>query len=67
MNDKMNKKRDTALAKAVRQLCVEEAINGFRNASMSGLCIDGAIEAAVSAIEMVDVEKIIEEFDRSET
>lgn len=67
MNDKMNKKRDTALAKAVRQVCVEEAINGFRNASMSGLCIDGAIEAAVSAIEMVDVEKIIEEFDRSGT
>lgn len=63
----MNKNRDIELAEAIRQVCVDQAKEGFRNASMSGLCAEGAMEAAVSAIQMVNVEKIIDDFDKSES
>ncbi len=59
--------RDIELAEAIRRECVASAREGFREASMSGLCAEGAMEAAVSAIQMVNVEKIIEDFDKSES
>lgn len=48
------------LAREVRDACIEAAREGFRDASMSGLCTEGAMEAAISAIENLDVEKIIQ-------
>lgn len=63
----MNKNRDIELAEAIRQICVDQAKEGFRDASISGLCAEGAMEAAVSAIQRVNVEKIIEDFDKSES
>jgi len=54
------------LAKAIRDECVREARNGFREASMRGLCSEGAMEAAISAIQMVNVEKIAREFGQTE-
>lgn len=56
-----------ALAKAIQEECVKEARNGFRDASIRGLCSEGAMEAAISAIQMVEVEKIVKKFDQSET
>lgn len=47
------------LGERVRQACLKAAKEGFREASMSGLCSEGAIEAAVGAIQSVDVEKIV--------
>lgn len=47
------------LAERIRQACLKAAKEGFREASMSGLCSEGAIEAAVGAIQSVDVEKIV--------
>lgn len=49
------------IAEKVREACIEAAGNGFRDAKMSGLCNDGAIEAAVGAIQSLDLEKIIQE------
>ncbi|CAN5130091.1 hypothetical protein BH23BAC3_BH23BAC3_33300 [soil metagenome] len=54
-----DKKRDLALAEAVRQACLKEAKEGFRDASIQGLCSDGAMEAAVSAIQRLDIEDVI--------
>jgi hypothetical protein len=48
-------------AQIVRDACIRAAEKGFRDASMSGLCSEGAIEAAVSAIQLLDIEKIIAE------
>lgn len=47
------------LAEEVRQACLEAAREGFQDASMSGLCAEGAIEAAVGSIQSVDIENII--------
>jgi formiminotetrahydrofolate cyclodeaminase len=40
------------LTEAVRKACVDAAIDGYERASISGLCHEGAWEAAVSAIRM---------------
>lgn len=53
MND-----RERALAEAVRAACIQAAIEGYENASVSGLCGEGAFEAAVSAIRMVDLDAL---------
>lgn len=51
------------IAEKIRDACIEAAGNGFRDAKMSGLCNDGAIEAAVGAIQSLDLEKIIQELN----
>ncbi len=48
------------LAETIRQACMEAAKEGFMHASMSGLCAEGAMEAAISAIQSLDVEQLIE-------
>ena len=45
-------------AEATRAACKEAAQTAFEEASMVGLCHEGAIEAALSAIEMVDVNEV---------
>lgn len=59
-----NKKEISAdkreLAQAVRDACIEAAREGFKEASISGLCTEGAIEAAISAIQKLEVETIIQ-------
>ncbi|WP_445665845.1 acetyltransferase [Fodinibius sp. AD559] len=47
------------LAELVRKACIEAARDGFKDASMSGLCTEGAMEAAVSSIQELDLERII--------
>lgn len=51
------------MAESIRQACIEAARDGFRDASMSGLCADGAMEAAVSAMQSLDLEKLIQNFE----
>lgn len=50
---------DMELAESVRKACIEAARDGFKDASMSGLCTEGAMEAAVSSIQQLDLESII--------
>lgn len=47
------------IAEAVRAACIQAALDGYRNASISGLCAEGAFEAAISAIRMLDVISLI--------
>lgn len=49
------------LAEAVRKACIKAAREQYHDASADGLCAEGALEAAIGAIEMVDVEQIISE------
>lgn len=46
------------LAEAVRQACLDAAREGFESASLSGLCHEGAVEAALDAIRALDLEKL---------
>ena len=61
--DTANKKD---IAEIVRQSCVEAAREGFRDASMSGLCTEGAIEAAISAIQTLDLDKVVAQYGKSD-
>jgi hypothetical protein len=47
------------VARAIRAACIEAAKQGYENALISGLCEEGALEAALSAIHMVDLEAAI--------
>lgn len=49
------------LAESIRQACIEAARDGFRDASMSGLCSEGAMEAAVGAMQSLDIEQLIKQ------
>jgi len=63
----MNSKRgclnkvEVELAQSVRNACVRTAKKAFEDASISGLCDEGAWEAAIGAIEMLDIETLIRE------
>jgi hypothetical protein len=46
-------RRDATQAEKVRAAVIEAAIAGFEDASMQGLCCEGAWEAAVSAMRLV--------------
>lgn len=43
-----------ALAERVRTACVTAAREGYEQAGMSGLCAEGALEMAISAMERLD-------------
>tara|TARA_R110002124_G_scaffold287287_2_gene472295 strand:+ start:4207 stop:4404 length:198 start_codon:yes stop_codon:yes gene_type:complete len=48
-------------AEIIREACIKAAKEGFTDASISGLCAEGAIEAAISAIQNLNLTKVIEE------
>lgn len=48
------------LAETVREACIEAALAGYESAAMSGLCHEGAWEAAISAIRTADLAAAIE-------
>ncbi len=47
------------LAEKVRQACVKAAKAGFEQARLDGLCAEGAVETAVSAIQNLNLEKLL--------
>lgn len=55
----MTKDEHHRIALAVKQACIEAARQGFEDAAVSGLCREGAIEAGISAIEMVDIDRLV--------
>ena len=52
------------IARQVRNECIQTALSAYENASMSGLCGEGAFEAAVSAMRMLDVDALVARADR---
>jgi len=53
-------KECTDVAERVRNACINAAREGFQDAAISGLCAEGAMEAAISAMQKLDLEKIIQ-------
>ncbi|HET7922092.1 MAG TPA: acetyltransferase [Gammaproteobacteria bacterium] len=45
-----------ALAAAVRAACLEAARAGYEQAAIAGLCHEGAVEASLDAIRMLDID-----------
>ena len=44
---------------ATRQACIQAALTAFEDASMSGLCCEGAWEAAVGAMQRLDLREVL--------
>lgn len=49
------------IAEAVRAACIAAVKEGYESASISGLCEEGALEAALSALHMLDLEAVLRE------
>jgi hypothetical protein len=49
------------IAERVRAACLEAARQGYAQAAVAGLCHEGAMEAALGAIEMLDLNALLEE------
>ena len=49
------------MAQKIRKKCIQAAREGFRDASISGLCAEGAMEAAISGMQKIDLTKMLNE------
>ena len=67
-NKNRSESANMKLAASIRQACIEAARVGFRDASVSGLCSEGAMEAAIGAIQSLELKQLIqnEECDNDE-
>jgi len=61
MKQKHPDNRSLEVARLVKTACIQTALEGYQSASISGLCEEGAWEAAVSAMKMLDLEKLLRE------
>lgn len=65
MNDRQGPAPDREgaqrLAEAVRAACLRAAAEAFADASADGLCCEGAVEAAFSAIRALDISAVLQE------
>lgn len=53
------------LAVRVREACARAAVKGYEDAAMAGLCGEGALEAAVSAVQSLDLDALVENTSQS--
>lgn len=51
------------IANQIRDECIQTALSAYEDASISGLCGEGAFEAAISALRMLDVEALVAQSD----
>jgi len=51
------------LAETIRAACIQAALAGYQDASMSGLCHEGAWECAIDAIRSLDLNAILAQME----
>jgi len=59
INSKIGNELELKMARAVQKACIEAANKAFEDASISGLCDEGALEAAIGAIQTLDIEALL--------
>jgi len=57
-----SKKMLEELSGILRARCIEAAREGFQDASMSGLCSEGAMEASIGAIQSLDIKNFVTDY-----
>jgi hypothetical protein len=50
---------DRRLAEAVRAACARAALDAYERAAADGLCDEGALEVAIDAIRVLDIDAIL--------
>jgi hypothetical protein len=63
MSEQRARQTKRRLAEAVRDACVQAALAGYEQAAFDGLCHEGAWENAISAIQRLDLEAVIQRSD----
>jgi hypothetical protein len=53
------------IAEHVRKACIGAAREAFMDASAEGLCSEGAMEAAVSAMQSLDLDNVLDRMDET--
>ena len=53
------------LAKRIRDRCIQTVLQAYEDAGMQGLCAEGRFEAAVSALQKVDLAPLLNELKDS--
>lgn len=53
------------LAEAVREACVQAMVAAYEDAGIQGLCDEGRWEAAIGALQSLDLHKLIDELERA--
>ena len=56
---------ELTIAAGVREACIEAALAGYEDASISGLCGEGALEVAISAMRRLDLNETLESLAKS--
>ena len=54
------RERRLALAEAVREACIQAALDGYEDASISGLCGEGALEVAISTMRRLELDALVD-------
>ena len=60
----MNADEAQRLAEAVKAACLTAAKAGYEQAAASGLCHEGAVEASLGAVSMLDLKALLAELER---
>lgn len=55
----MNDEEGRLLAERIRAACIRAAQEGYEDASMAGLCGEGALEVAISAMRRLALDDLI--------
>jgi hypothetical protein len=55
------------IAEAVRAACERAAISAYEDAGIQGLCEAGRWEAAVGALQSIDLRKLVQELNPANT
>lgn len=58
MADNFAMESDREIAEAVRAACIAAALAAYENAGVLGLCAEGRWEAAISALQSLDLRDI---------
>ena len=62
----MNDTERLALAEHIREACIAAALEGYEDAAVSGLCGEGALEVAISAIRRLDLNETLESLAKAD-
>ena len=57
---------ELTIAAGVRDACIEAALAGYKDASISGLCGEGALEVAISAMRRLDLNETLESLAKAD-
>lgn len=57
----ISRNQSLKIARIVQQACIQAASDAYENAAISGLCGEGALEAAIGAIRMLDLETVLDD------